>query len=164
MRRSIKKVTLNYQKYEKLIVFTKAQRNTFFIKGFFGSTTCALPKTIYFKINKKDIVLYISEKSLRFMKINIKSILYRIRYFIHGAVFNHAAKVFIKGIGYKFELKNSLFRVHSGKAFPGVFNYNSLFLEVLTNGTTNTFTVLGGNLPALNNFANCVRGASLPTK
>ena len=53
--------------------------------------------------------------------------------------------------------------VYSGNSLPTVFNVPEGF-KILGNGSSNNFSVLGGDYTFLNNFVNKVRNIAVPNK
>lgn len=160
---NVNKVIIDYQKYEKVLSFSKKNKNFLLIQGFFGSVSFKIPKGVIIDVCEKNIILYFySGKGATIYKY-LKSFYFLIIFSSYGLVFNHFVGLSIKGIGFKFELKGDDIMVYSGNSLPTVFNVPEGF-KILGNGSSNNFSVLGGDYTFLNNFVNKVRNIAVPNK
>ena len=162
MSYNINKVSLNYQKYNKLLSFLKFN-NILRIKGYFGFVDLKIPANIILEVDKKNLTLYFHSNKLITINKFLKSFYHIIIFSFYGVMFNHFININIKGIGYKFELKNGLFLIYSGNSLPTFFNVPSN-LKILDNLGSNNFSVVGNNYTFLNNFVNKIRNISIPKK
>jgi len=165
MSYNINKVSLNYQKYNKLLSFSKKNDSILFIKGFFGLSELKIPKNIIVEIdNNNSINLYFNSNKLSTIGKILKSFYFSIIFSIYGLVFNHFVDMNIKGIGYKFELKgNNEILVYSGNSLPTNFEIPENLI-ILDNSNTNNFSVLGNDYVFLNNFVNKIKNIAVPNK
>lgn len=160
----INKITINYQDYKELLSFSKKDKNFLFIKGFFGSVNLKIPKGIIIDINEKEIILYFycAKINNTLYKV-LKSFYSLIIFSCHGLIFNHFVDMNIKGIGFKFELKNNQILVYSGNSLPTFFDIPNN-LQILDNSSSNNYSVLSSDYTFLNNFVNKIRNIAIPNK
>ena len=157
---NINKIIINYQNYKKLLSFSKKEKNFLFIKGFFGSVSLKIPKGIILDISNESIILYFySNKNNNILKSFYSLIIFS----CHGLIFNHFVDMNIKGIGFKFELKNNQILVYSGNSLPTFFNIPNN-LQILDNSSSNNYSVLSSDYTFLNNFVNKIRNIAIPNK
>lgn len=159
---NIKKITLDYQKYNKFLYFSK-NKNILSIKGFFGKIDLKIPVNIVVGVDEKNINLYFNLKELPNLNKILKSFYFLIIFSVYGLVFNHFIDMNIKGIGYKFEIKDNVLLVYSGNSLPTKFQIPEELI-ILDNSNSNNFSILGGNYAFLNNFINKVKKVSIPNK
>ena len=157
---NINKIIINYQNYKKLLSFSKKEKNFLFIKGFFGSVSLKIPKGIILDISNESIILYFySNKNNNILKSFYSLIIFS----CHGLIFNHFVDMNIKGIGFKFELKNNQILVYSGNSLPTFFNIPNN-LQILDNSSSYNYSVLSSDYTFLNNFVNKIRNIAIPNK
>lgn len=162
MSYKINKITLNYQKYNKLLSFSK-NKNNLNINGFFGSVSLKIPANILLELDKKDIKLYFDSNKFIYNSRLLKSFYHNIIFSVYGQVFNHFVNISIKGIGYKFKLEKNKIIVYSGNSLPTLFEIPDN-LKVLDNLNSNNFSIIGSDYTFLNNFINKIRNISKPNK
>lgn len=160
---NINKIIINYQKYKKLLSFSKKNKDFLLIQGFFGSVTLKIPKGIIIDVCNESIILYFYSKKGIVMNKFLKSFYFLVIFSSYGLVFNHFIDLTIKGIGFKFELKEGQIIVYSGNSLPTIFNIPEGF-KVLDNCSSNNFSVLGSDYIFLNNFVNKIRNIAIPNK
>jgi len=165
--KNIKKISLNYQIYNKFLSFKIKKINFLEIKGFFGVVSLVIPDFIRIKLNKDKYILYIffdDTKNPKYVNRVIKQLYNTIIFSSYGVLFCHLISINIKGIGYKFEFDgNNSITVFSGKTLPYLFEVPK-GLRVLEKGNLNNFSLGGGNYSRLISFAFKLQSVGKPNK
>jgi len=165
--KNIKKISLNYQKYNKFLSFKLKKINLLEIKGFFGAVDLVIPDFIRIKIDKDKCILYIffdNTKNPKHVNRIIKQLYNTIIFSSYGVLFCHLIDISIKGIGYKFEFNdNKTITVFSGKTLPHLFEIPE-GLRILEKGNLNSFSLGGGNYSRLISFAFKIQSVGKPNK
>lgn len=165
----IKKITLNYQKYNNILFFSIKDNDILKIQSFFGFIEVRIPSNLILKIeNDTNLIIFFYSKNFLVLNNILKSFCNQIIFFSQGLLFNHFVKLDIMGIGYKFELNKDSLAVYSGNTLPTFFNGFDNKLKIINDDlkTKNCtkFYFSGGDFCFLNNYAKKIRKISIPNK
>ena len=160
---SYNKVVFNYQLYNKFLSFSKINNRVLLIKGFFGCISLSVPRNIILEIDNKSILIFFTSSKKKSINGVIKAFCVNLFCVCYGLIFSHFIDLGIKGIGYKFELKDNYLVMYSGNSLPTLFKVPKN-LCVLSNLTSNLFSIVGGDYILLNNFAHKIKKISTPNK
>lgn len=152
------KISINLETFWDFISFNKLDESTLLIKGFFGATKIIIPVGIFLEILEKSKTVNIFFYNAVISDINfcIKSFYYNFIFALYGVIFCHFVDISIKGVGYRFELKNTNLLIFHGNVLPSSFKIPD-GVQVLTNSNTNSFSICGNNYEVVNNFIGKMR-------
>ena len=118
----IKKVVLDFTKYQKFIGFKEVldnKKHYLEVNGFFGKVLLNLSNSVIVKISNNKIILFFNYK----VKHKVLKYIYNnIIYISYGVLYYHIVDILIKGIGYKFELKKEELLIFCGNSLPVLIN------------------------------------------
>lgn len=161
---NIKKIVLDFTKYQNFIKFSeilKEKKSYLEVRGFFGKVSLSFSDNIIIKIIDNKIVLFFSYDKVE-PKI-LKYVYNNIIYVSYGILYYHIVDIFIKGIGYKFELKEESFLIFCGNSLPILVDIPKN-LEFLDNSNLNNFSVGSSDNMFLNNFLFKIAKMAAPNK
>lgn len=161
---TIKKVILDFTKYQKFIKFSEIpneKKNYLEVSGFFGKVVLSPLEGIIIKAIDSKIILFfdsdkVEHKALKYIYNNII-------YVSYGVLYYHIVDIFIKGIGYKFELNKENLLIFCGNSLPISVNIPKN-IEFLDNANSNDFSVGSSDNMFLNNFLFKIAKTATPNK
>jgi len=157
------KIVVNYNLYNKFLSFSKISNRELLIVGAFGSIKLYVPQNIIIEIDKKNVKIFFKSSKKSFVKRVVKPFCIKFLFSCYGLIFIHFSNVTIKGIGYKFELKEKELVVFNGNSLPTTFKVPEN-LHIITNGSFNFYSIIGSDYILLNNFIQEVLNIATPSK
>jgi ribosomal protein L6P/L9E len=158
MLRNIKKIHFNLEKYNNFLFFSVKEKKLF-IKGFFGKIHLKIPHTTVLKIKNNVLIMYFYDRNLYILKTFNNLIIFS----INNILLNYYKNIFIKGIGYKFILKENNLEVYNGNFLPERFHIPKS-ITVLNKNSLNSLNLLSNDYTLLNNFIKNIQKVAMPNK
>jgi ribosomal protein L6P/L9E len=158
MLRNIKKISFNLEKHNNFLFFSVKEKKLF-IKGFFGKIYLKIPHTTILEIKNNILIMYFYDKNLHVLKTFNNTIVFS----INNILLNYYKNIFIKGIGYKFRLKDDSLEIYNGNSLPEHF-YIPKSITVLNKNSVNSLNLLSNDYTLLNNFIKNIQKVAMPNK